>query len=365
MSEKLPVAGSIQPSPAYVSQTSLRGYLRLLARAVGNVFIALIGAYGLNLTVFLVLRDLVGERWTLLALFNSFLHLMLIPPLVFMPLCLLLRRRRLALTQLPAVLVFVVSYGPLFIPPSVRAAQISPEAVPIRVLTYNLKSEEDGFELLAGVIDEADADIVAMQEVGEGAANFLATEFADEYPYQAFHPQTGEPIPGQGVLSRYPILSDEYWRIYLGHQRVTLDVAGTAVVVYNLHPVQPLVRDGFDKRAEEISAGLERTTLETLPTLMVGDFNMSDQSDAYRQITSLYADVWHKVGWGMGFIFPAGAPYFRSIPGRMPSIPEPLVRIDYIFHDEAFQALEARVLPSSGGSDHRPLFARLALGASQ
>jgi hypothetical protein len=54
--------------------------LKILGRVLGNVFVALTGAYGLNLTLFLLLRLLVGERWTFMAIFNSVLHLLLIPP---------------------------------------------------------------------------------------------------------------------------------------------------------------------------------------------------------------------------------------------------------------------------------------------
>ena len=140
-----------------------------------------------------------------------------------------------------------------------------------------------------------------------------------------------------------------------------------AVVVYNLHPVQPLVRDGFAKRAEELTVGLERAALDTEPLILVGDFNMSDQSEDYRRVAAFYTDTYREVGWGMGFTFPDFT-YAEAVPNVLPAVSmpvRPLVRLDYIFHDEAFQALEARVLPSSGGSDHRPLFARLALGAAR
>jgi endonuclease/exonuclease/phosphatase family metal-dependent hydrolase len=36
-------------------------------------------------------------------------------------------------------------------------------------------------------------------------------------------------------------------------------------------------------------------------------------------------------------------------------------RIDFIFASPAFTVLAARVWPDSGGSDHRPLWARLRL----
>ncbi len=45
--------------------------------------------------------------------------------------------------------------------------------------------------------------------------------------------------------------------------------------------------------------------------------------------------------------------FFRS--------PAPLARIDYVFHSEGLRAVEAHVWPTSGYSDHHPLFVQLAI----
>ncbi len=37
------------------------------------------------------------------------------------------------------------------------------------------------------------------------------------------------------------------------------------------------------------------------------------------------------------------------------------LRLDYIFHNAYFHPLHASVWPTAGGSDHRPVFAVLAL----
>jgi endonuclease/exonuclease/phosphatase family metal-dependent hydrolase len=74
-------------------------------------------------------------------------------------------------------------------------------------------------------------------------------------------------------------------------------------------------------------------------------------------MTAHYHDSYREAGWGLGFTFPANGPYATSVFQWIP----PLVRLDYIFHDAAFEAVEARVWPTSGGSDHLPVFAALAL----
>jgi endonuclease/exonuclease/phosphatase family metal-dependent hydrolase len=46
-----------------------------------------------------------------------------------------------------------------------------------------------------------------------------------------------------------------------------------------------------------------------------------------------------------------------SVPAFTPLI----IRIDYVFHSPAFRSIAACVWPSSGGSDHRPVYARVAI----
>ncbi|MBZ0298213.1 MAG: endonuclease/exonuclease/phosphatase family protein, partial [Anaerolineae bacterium] len=224
-------------------------------------------------------------------------------------------------------------------------------------------SQTVNLEPALALIREADADIVALQELSAAMGDHIRLALADEYPYQALHTNPLDSVSGQGVLSRYPITSDDYWRLYRVTQRVTLDIQGQTVVFYNAHPPQPIRRDGFFRRAEHITDLLAHATQETDPVILAGDFNMSDQSADYWRIAAQYQDSYRASGWGLGLTFPAGIPYFGD--GRYGSslfrLVPPLVRLDYVFHDAAFDSLEARVWPTSGGSDHLPVFVTLAM----
>jgi vancomycin resistance protein VanJ len=287
----------------------------------------------------------------------------MLPALVLLPLAALLRRPISIFLLLPAALAFILSYGPAFLP---RSAPVTAQTgTHLRLLTYNLKSQTDSDPALT-VIQSAQADVVALQELSTAMAAHLAAKLSDVYPYQALHPQPGEPIPGQGVLSRYPLLEDDYWRIQLAHQRVTFELDGPAVVLYNTHPVQPLHTNGFAHRHAEISDLLDRLEDETGPLLIAGDFNMSDQAADYGRLTARYQDAYRAAGWGMGFTFPATLPYFgsgRYAPSIFSLVP-PLVRLDYVFHNAHFVTLHAEVGADAGGSDHLPLLVNLSLQTS-
>jgi endonuclease/exonuclease/phosphatase family metal-dependent hydrolase len=89
--------------------------------------------------------------------------------------------------------------------------------------------------------------------------------------------------------------------------------------------------------------------------IVVGDFNTTDQSEAYAILDQELTDSHRTAGWGFGHTFPTEFGTFREFP-----IVPRLVRIDMIWHTDAFVALESHVSNSHGESDHLPVLATLA-----
>jgi vancomycin resistance protein VanJ len=328
--------------------------LRFVLKIAWLTFKILVDSYGLSVSGFLVLRFLIGEQWVWIAFFNTFAHLLWIPALFLLPLFLLLRRwLSVALLILPVV-AFIFSYGGQFIP---RTNTPPRDAQTFTLLSYNLLANGAPPEQRFAVIRSLNADIVALQEISSEMASALQREFAAVYPYMALHPVANQGTAGQGILSRYPILEDEFWRfdwlyIPLGHQRVVLEIGGTPVTLYNLHPTHPgmAASDTFfdpSQRSREIGALLTRIQNEKGAVLLAGDFNMPDLSADYAKVTQHFGDAYRAVGWGMGWTF-------RS------RLPLPLLRLDYVFYNEFFQPISARV-GDHGGSDHAALWVELAL----
>lgn len=343
--------------PAFAS--ALFQPARLFIQVVKMLWITLTGAYGLSITVFLLLRLLFGERWWPLGLFVSFAHLLMMPAIVLIVISLLMRKHGLTLLLVAPALAFIGFYGGLFIP---RSAQAAADTREITVLTYNLNKSNQSLDQVLHIVRESGADVVAFQELNRVIAAGLQANLSDLYPYHALHPDPQEGFRGQGFISRFPILSDDYAPdIGLGHQRLVLDFRGKHLVIYNTHPMHPLGGRGYEgaPRAGAISQVLQAVGQEQGALLLVGDFNMTDLSGDYRRVTEHLSDTFREAGWGMGFTFPD----FKALLniGFVP----PLARIDYVFHSDEFQALQARVWPVSGGSDHRPLLATLALKDSE
>lgn len=325
------------------------GFIR---RVFVSFFVAMTGAYGLSISGFLVLRAMVGESLSLIGLVNSYVHLLLIPATLLLPLSLLLRKPRLALTQAAPALAFLTAYGALFLP---RATSTPADAPRFTILTYNLNKENLSVEAVETIIRASGADVVALQELNPPMAEALTTRLVDLYLYSAMHPQAD--YSGQGVLSRYPLSGDMYWQDNLGHQRVQVDWTTTSIVIYNAHPSHPLGGFWYDGRIRRraIADVLNRASRESLPVVLAGDFNMTDQSADYGRVTASLVDSYREIGQGLGFTFPE----FKNT-GLGVNILPPLARIDYVFHDAHFAALDAQVVAEAGGSDHHPL--RVVLG---
>ena len=290
---------------------------------------------------------------------RNFLITGLLASPIFLFLMLLIRRWRLALALIVPVLGLVLTYAPLFMPRG--DVTLPADATEITVLTFNVQTSTEELDSLVGVIKEAGADVVALQELSREAAAYFEEQLADRYAHMALHPQEN-PFQGQGVLSVYPIEADTFWineelEKPLGHMRVELAVdEGQTIVVYNTHPTPPFsVEWGLnaDSHSAAIEELLSRAGRETMPVLLLGDFNFSSQFAEYNRITveEGYTDAFHEAGTiGFGFTYPDTT-----------GMPVPIMRLDYIFHDEHFRAQEVRVWPRSGISDHQPPFARLLL----
>lgn len=326
-------------------------------RQIGLMLLALLDVYAIAVLVPMIGWLLLGANsgW-LVQMFTSTLPGVLLPAPIVLLIALIVRRRRLIVLSVIPALLMIVGYGGQFIP---RGGTVPANTIELTVLTFNTKAVADNFDEMVAIIREADADIVLLQEFSEPAAEYFATVFADEYPYQSAH-VSGVSVVGKGILSRYPLEDEE-----IGpnpsipqYQRVVIRPGDAAVIVYNVHLPPPHWGLNFNAigRNQAMTAVLARAADDTGAVIFGGDFNMSDQTDDYGRMAAYYGDSFREVGYGLGLSWPDFG-QTATLLGLFP----PIIRIDYVFHSASVQAVEAWVGHRSGGSDHRPLFVRLAM----
>lgn len=219
-------------------------------------------------------------------------------------------------------------------------------------MTHNVGNGLAPPAALAAALCRSGADIVGLVELADAQAVAVA-RLTDRYPYQALYPSG---IPGKGLLSRFPITATRQLDLFPARPdlHALVEVDGRALTVIVAHPLPPRFhRRGFSFLAGTRAQLARLTALATAggPTLLVGDFNLTDRHPLYRSKSAAgLVDAFQAAGSGRGYTFPARL-------GPLPCLP--LLRLDYIWHTRHLRAT-ACWIGEAAGSDHRPVLARLA-----
>ena len=263
---------------------------------------------------------------------------------------------------MPALALFVWEYGELFMP---SISLTPPEhGTTLRVMTANLLMSNMDLAALGAAIEREQPDVLAVQELGTGMARYLAERLRDRYPFQALEPDDTSAF-GLGIVSRRPIRVEPPSSASSDNcfcQRAVLDLPERTATLVHVHPPPPAIAYGrlgrvpFPRHFSSedtrriLSMALRDLEATQGPVVALGDFNVSDRQAIYRRLRQRLRDAHHDAGWGLGYTFPNSA--FEGLPAL------PLVRIDYVLHNDAWLATAART-GSLPGSDHRYLVADL------
>jgi vancomycin resistance protein VanJ len=328
--------------------------------------------YSTTLASWWVLHRWVGDTLWWLALLSSFAPHLFIPLSLFLVFGLWVRRPLYWSGLLLPITLFVHSYGILFMPRQPAAYQ--PEPSPLRVMTFNLWGGSHQVETAQVILENGLPDIVALQELTWPMQKLIQQTVGQHYPYMLFDTAIGH--RGLGVLSRYPlerVPSDGLIELYCRQYRVTEDV-DHRFRLYNCHPRSTnlfYMSDDFATIVRQVAETFQmRTLLATRlaeeikahgePTIVLGDFNTTDHSDAYANLRTVLGDAHRASGWGFGHTFPSELGRYRELP-----IVPRQVRIDLILYTADFVALESWVGATHAESDHLPLYAVLGWRRTQ
>jgi vancomycin resistance protein VanJ len=319
----------------------------------------LLSVYLSLLTLYVIMRFTVGDGFWWLSLLNTFAFLLFIPlPLVLLG-AWLQKTRWLRWLSVALIAVALVWFGQYFLPKTPRDTQ----GQSVKVVTYNMQAKDKGLEAF---LKETQPDIVFLQEI---SGTLATTEtMRDLYPYQVAQAEEW----GNKILSKYPVLNSKNLQGFGSSlpQRLELDINGQSVAVYNVHLTWPIgnprlnVRfvpgfiakaiSGFDdsQRNAQIDLLIEFLKKETLPYLVVGDFNVSQYSATYGKLSKVAGDSFREVSTGFGNTWPATMQSGLKLP--------PLLRLDYVWHSLHFEPQMAKREEALAG-DHFPLIVTLEL----
>ena len=230
----------------------------------------------------------------------------------------------------------------------------------LNVLTYNIHEAFNYWsipdpEALARVIENLDADLIGLQEVGRGwninGGPDLVAWLRRRLPQYrlVYAPMLGDLI-GHVILSRYPI-KESGWRHYpprtsrlsygLTWAIISTSAGDLLFVTTHFSPYAEFASDRAGQAGDLLAFWQHRPR-----TLLAGDFNAEPTEAAIQQLLSAgLSDVIVPHGLGAEFTFASGRPYQR---------------IDYIFSSPDVESLFASI-PQTTASDHLPVAARVRL----
>lgn len=165
----------------------------------------------------------------------------------------------------------------------------------------------------AAALLATDADVIAVTEYSDRFGRRLRDQgIAATHPYVlARDPGDRD---GVAMFSRHRIASGEV--ALIGHQlgiEATLDVHGTAVRVFVVHPLPAVDQWSLRRWRDDLPTIGDRALASTLPTVLVGDFNASRWHPAFRSLLDRGLDDAHELlGRGFSVSWPTGygAPTF-------------------------------------------------------
>ena len=232
----------------------------------------------------------------------------------------------------------------------------------IKVLSLNCSWYKTSSENLTDLIQNEQPDIVFLQEIVQKHTQRALVWLKSSYPYQFTAPEIG-------IISKYPIEFSEVLHL-AGHrdiqQRAIIRVSDRDIVIYNISVKSPWINwqkiwpffsipcYDYRERSQEIQDLIQHLQKETLPVIIAGDFNLTDQSQDYSYLQTVLQDAFQTSGLGFGFTWPHGWELSFLMKNSPWKLNYPLFRIDYIWYSKNWVSRSTKVLPSTG-SEHLPV----------
>ena len=173
-----------------------------------------------------------------------------------------------------------------------------------RVAHMNVLQPNRQFAPAIHAVQNADADLISVQEVSPEWAAALQAEFSRTHPFQHIVPRTN--CYGIALFSKHPFARVRtIMESGAPFIEAELDIAGERMRVFAVHATSPGSYAHYRRRNAQLNALAYRIQDDPLPTLVIGDLNTVHWDGAYqrfcarsgmRPINSTTDRTWPSVG---------------------------------------------------------------------
>jgi len=150
---------------------------------------------------------------------------------------------------------------------------------------FNAASVSGDYSILVNAILQSDADVISINELTPDWEYILTQDLSRAYPYQAKMVRI-DPF-GLGILSKKPIESIDTIRFYENqHPRLMVKVPiglMKDVQIITSYFLPPLTRKEYGDYRVELTKMGQHVSNAKVPTIVAGDFNLSDWSAELRE----------------------------------------------------------------------------------
>jgi endonuclease/exonuclease/phosphatase (EEP) superfamily protein YafD len=216
---------------------------------------------------------------------------------------------------------------------------IPSDGAPIRVLVLNVHTESSGFDRVRRLIEDVRPDVIGLVEVNQRWLDAIAPAVAG---YTGRLEQPRDDNFGVALYARQPLTgSIEQLGSPLPSVVASVTVDGAVLGALLIHPLPPIgasavvaQRDGFDAVAD-------RARRMAGPVLIMGDFNATPWSRAFRRLLARSGLCDSRAGFGIEASFPATSTIVQ-------------IPIDHVLASCAI-GVRDRHIERDIGSDHLPI----------
>ncbi|WP_393916245.1 endonuclease/exonuclease/phosphatase family protein [Halostreptopolyspora alba] len=257
--------------------------------------------------------------------------------------------RLLALTMVP-----VVAFAALVTPRAVSGTEAGQDGSRLVVLTANLYQGRADLGVIADLVERAEVDVLAVQELTPEAAEAMTeVGVAQALPHDVVDARPG--VSGSAIYARHPVTDVTALDVADTHAfaRPSAEITiadAPPVEVTSAHPVPPTTPDAVGQWQREIAA-LPRAENDGPLRIIAGDFNATLDHAALRELLDTgYRDAAEEAGAGLRPTWSTTSAVLR-------------LTIDHVLADERVTVDSASV-HNVLGSDHRAVLAEFTLPAT-
>lgn len=215
----------------------------------------------------------------------------------------------------------------------------------LRILSFNVLAHNPEYDKVRDFIKSESPDVAVFFEADSRWPPELS-QLADLYPYQKFRPQEGH--MGVALLSRIPFEHAEFHHLDpacpAGLMRFRIGDRPVTIIATHVFP--PTAAWKTARRNAQLEEVAKLVRAETNPVIVIGDYNATSWSSAFRQLRNSTGLRDSRRGFGVQPSWPAQARLLR-------------IPIDHCLTSHELRVLNRRLGPGCG-SDHLPVIVDLA-----